>query len=577
MRTFGLLLFICPVPLLRVERIAMLFVCTLALFLLSAAVGATPDGPVVNTSSGSYIGASDTTNAVDTFFGIRFAFPPARFTPATPIVNPPNVLQTALAFGADCPQFPGTSILAIAGMPAGPPLRGVNQSEDCLFLNVWRPKGTSAGDKLPILIYIHGGGFFAGAGSEWNGTSLVQRSVATGKPIIFVTFNYRLGALGFLGSAQVPPDFLNVGLQDQRTALRFVQDNAESFGGDGSRITISGESAGAASVHMHYLYPDSQRTFRAGISSSGTALGINTPACEWNDRPGGTYDLLGDVTGCGTGAGSFECLQNLPFETFWPQALTTYEVPGGGLPPWSACKGPAGSLVDEYPVEKVLNGDFLDLPIITGTNRNEGNFAIGTSFLDLDPQPPIDIENALLSASIASQATNNKNVSKVTLDKLLELYAHPTDNLAGNSSLYNRAAQFTTDYELLGPDRLFLRSASVAQRGQDVWVYEFAQHPPGTPDFLGAFHTADLYYLDIGFAPVQSRTLQSQMQDWYISFTNDLNPGAYWPKYASESGPGTVMRLVDGDGGGSISDTLRLAQTEFLNRVDVMREFGRFG
>jgi hypothetical protein len=65
---------------------------------------------------------------------------------------------------------------------------------------------------------------------------------------------------------------------------------------------------------MHYLYPDSRRTFRAGISSSGTSLVLNTPPCEWADRPGGRYNVLGNVTGCGTGAGSFECLQNLPFD-----------------------------------------------------------------------------------------------------------------------------------------------------------------------------------------------------------------------------------------------------------------------
>ena len=122
--------------LLRIEEMKMLFGYALALSWLLAAVGATPNGPIVNTTSGSYIGASDTTNAVDIFFGIRFASPPSRFILAAPIVNPPNVLQSALAFGADCPQFPGTSILPVAGVPAGPPLRGPNQSEDCLFLNV---------------------------------------------------------------------------------------------------------------------------------------------------------------------------------------------------------------------------------------------------------------------------------------------------------------------------------------------------------------------------------------------------------------------------------------------------------
>ncbi|KAJ7225054.1 alpha/beta-hydrolase [Mycena haematopus] len=554
----------------------------LALSSFSTAVGTT--GPVVNTSSGSYVGVSDTANKVDIFQGIRFASPPVRFTPAAPISNPPSGLQTAVAFGADCPQLP--TLLGTAGVPAGPPLRGANQSEDCLFANVWRPEGTSAGDKLPILVYIYnllimlkGGGYFAGAGSEWNGTSLVRRSVATGKPIIFITFNYRIGVLGFLGSAQVPPYALNVGLQDQRDALRFIQDNAESFGGDGSRITIFGESAdlddfeGGSSIHMHYLYPDSRSTFRAGISSSGTSLVLNTPACEWNDRPGGTYNLLGNITGCGTGAGSFLCLQNLPFDTFWPLALTTYQPPGGGLPPWSTCKGPHGSLIDEYPVKKVINGDFLDLPIITGTNLNEGNFIIGTTFIDMTPQPPIELENSLLSAFIQGMATNYKNVSQHTIDKLLDLYSHPTDNLS-NSTLFNRAAQFETDYAMLAPQRLFLKAASAKRRSQDVWAYSFQQPLPGVPAFFGAFHTSDLYYLDMGFPPVPSKTLQLQMQDFYISFVNDLSPGTFWPKYSEESA--TVMRLLDADVG-PIADTLRRTQTDFLDQVDVMEEFGRFG
>ncbi|KAJ7855588.1 hypothetical protein B0H14DRAFT_2353145, partial [Mycena olivaceomarginata] len=80
-----------------------------------------------------------------------------------------------------------------------------------------------------------------------------------------------------------------------------IQDNVHVFGGDGSRITISGESAGMLNVHMHYLYPDSRQTFDAGISSSGTSLAINTPTCEWHNRPGGAYDILGNVMGCGTG------------------------------------------------------------------------------------------------------------------------------------------------------------------------------------------------------------------------------------------------------------------------------------
>ncbi|KAJ6468620.1 Alpha/Beta hydrolase protein, partial [Mycena vitilis] len=89
-----------------------------------------------------------------------------------------------------------------------------------------------------------GGGYFSGSGSEWNGTSLVCQSVATNKPFIYINFNYRTEVFGFIGSARAPSAALNVGLQDQRNALRWIQDSAAAFGGDGSRITITGESAG---------------------------------------------------------------------------------------------------------------------------------------------------------------------------------------------------------------------------------------------------------------------------------------------------------------------------------------------
>jgi hypothetical protein len=219
---------------------------------------------------------------------------------------------------------------------------------------------------------------------------------------------------------------------------------------------------------------------------------------------------------------------------------------------------------------------------------------IGTSLLELTPQPPIDFENTILSGFIAAQATNFKNVSQATLSKLLDLYAHPTDDLS-NSTLFDRATQFETDYSFLGPQRLFLKTASAEERKQDVWAYSFQQHLPGSPDFFGgeeppskfspfvsgvdfllrtAFHTSDLYYLDMGFPIGPAQKLKSQIQDIYISFVNDLSPGIFWPKYAEESK--IVMRLQDGSLS-PIVDTVRRNLTDFLNQVDVMEEFGRFG
>ncbi|KAJ7586207.1 Alpha/Beta hydrolase protein [Mycena floridula] len=195
--------------------------------------------PRIQTSSGVYIGATDTVSQIDSFKGLRYAESPSRFSPAQYPTDKLETEQSAVDFGDDCPQFP---TIPFNFVDIGPPLKGANQSEDCLYLNVslttsfqgyethtflpwiWRPSATSTEDSLPILVYIH-----------------------------------RIGSLGFLGSVQLPIESLNLGQQDQRLALRWIQDNARSFGGDPERVTIWGESAGAASVHLHYLYPDSKK------------------------------------------------------------------------------------------------------------------------------------------------------------------------------------------------------------------------------------------------------------------------------------------------------------------------------
>ncbi|KAJ7131823.1 Alpha/Beta hydrolase protein [Mycena crocata] len=329
----------------------------------------------------------------------------------------------------------------------------------CIFTYVALPNAIRPGWRLRL-----------GGGSEWNGTSLVRRSVATNKPFIYISVSYRLGVLGFLSSAQVPASALNVGLLDQRAALRWIQDNAQAFGGDPSRVTISGESAGAGSVHMHYIYPDTKPTFRAGISSSGTSLVVNMHTLPWvTPRAVAPAHLV-------------EVLTFQHSQTFWPLAVATYAL---GYPLWSPCKGPQGSLIEDYPVGKVIAGDFLKLPIIIGTNENEGGF-----------------------------------------------------------TLYDRAVQFQTDYLFVAPQRVFLKSASAKERKQNVWAYSFQQHLPGALAFLGVFHSTDLYYLDMCFGQVPTSNLRLQVQDIYISFANDANPGIDWPQYDEEAK--MVMPLADG-------------------------------
>ncbi|KAK7042739.1 Alpha/beta-hydrolase [Favolaschia claudopus] len=549
-----------------------------AVFLAISLVSASD--PIIKTSSGTFVGLHDADKGTDVFKGIRYANPPKRFARATPITKAPQGQQMAVEFGDDCAQAPP---LVVANAPFGPPNQGKNASEDCHFLNIWRPSDSAQtkGKKLPVLVYIHGGGLSTGSGSEWDGTSIIRRSVANNEPIIFVSINYRLGFLGFIGGKNVPALSSNLGYADQRLALRWVQNNAAAFGGDASKITISGESVGATSVHTHLFYPDSQRTFRAAIASSGTTL-FATPDCTFHDKPGATYDLLGNFTGCGTGAGSFQCLQDMPFDKFWPLANPIYDVPGLGIS--YPCKGPNGSLIDEYPINKVLRGDFLNVPVLSGTVRNEGNLIINTTLLTLNPQPatPAD-EDVVLSGVLISQAVNNHTPSASTLANITELYANDRipDHLAANSSLYNRAAQIITDYSFVAVQRLFLDSAlGVTGKGKivnrNLWGWQFDQRPTNLPGeaFLGACHASDLYYLDIGFPTVPNSTLTQIFQDYFIAFTNHLDPGASWPRYTLEKKE--VVRFLEGNVSVVTDDRLR-EQTDYLNQIEVLREFGRFG
>ena len=141
-------------------------------------------------------------------------------------------------------------------------------SEDCLFLNIWKPKDAKEGDKLPILFYIHGGGFTGGCAHEKH----FDDPIWAKKGIIAVSIHYRLGPLGFLCLPELKDEAGrtgNYGLYDQLCALRWVRDNIAAFGGDPDAITIMGQSAGAMSVQQHCLSPITKGLFRGAVLSSG--------------------------------------------------------------------------------------------------------------------------------------------------------------------------------------------------------------------------------------------------------------------------------------------------------------------
>jgi para-nitrobenzyl esterase len=207
---------------------------------------------VVRLHSGPVSGKAE--DGIRVFLGIPYAAPPVgklRWKPPAEVASWTEVRKT-VEFGPSCPQ-PNEKA-------------GSVYSEDCLYLNVWSP-ASKPGEKLPVMVWIHGGAFNFGSTSlaEYNGKNLAEKGV------VVVTLNYRLGPLGFLAhpllSGESPNGVSgNYGLLDQIAALKWVQKNIAAFGGDPGRVTIFGQSAGSRSVSLHMISPLSVGLFHRAIA-----------------------------------------------------------------------------------------------------------------------------------------------------------------------------------------------------------------------------------------------------------------------------------------------------------------------
>lgn len=228
------------------------------LVLLASTAWSAPDvkrvtGPSVDIQHGTVIGNAFL--GADTFKGIPFAKPPVgdlRLRAPQPITDSFGTFD-ATKSPKSCPQFSkevntGNIPQDLVGLTLNNPAfqKITNAGEDCLTINVVRPSTATAGSKLPVLFWIYGGGFSSGSAPIYPGSSLVLRSIKLAQPIIYVSVNYRLGGFGFLAGDELADEQnTNLGLRDQRLGMQWVQENIEAFGGDPSKVTIWGESAGA--------------------------------------------------------------------------------------------------------------------------------------------------------------------------------------------------------------------------------------------------------------------------------------------------------------------------------------------
>lgn len=230
--------------------------------------GSTSD-VLVSTTHGTLRGTTD--GSVARFLGVPFAAAPVgdlRFRPPAPFPAWDGA-RDAVETGPVCPQNPSLMDALFGG-------EAEQWDEDCLFLNVWTPSALpDPATPLPVMVWIHGGGFEMGSGSSplYNGTHFAASGV------VLVTLNYRLGALGFLELGGVDPAYTgsgNVGLLDQIAALEWVRDNIANFGGDPSNVTVFGQSAGAMSVSLLLSMPRARGLFQKAIAQSGAAEAART-------------------------------------------------------------------------------------------------------------------------------------------------------------------------------------------------------------------------------------------------------------------------------------------------------------
>ncbi|KAI1306169.1 carboxylesterase [Xylaria venustula] len=372
------------------------------LIVLSVA-GATP-APVVDLGYAKYQGFYNSTLDQNIFNGIRYAAPPVgelRWQMPQAPGRSRNEVISALDYAPQCPQSPSSP----SALPAAP-----SGDEDCLFLNVIAPANQK---RLPVLVWIHGGGY----GSGNNRMDLTQQIHTNGNSYIGVSIAYRLGAFGFLSSTEVRQSGLvNAGIHDQRFGLQWVKKNIHHFGGDPTRVTISGESAGGGSVMLQTMANGGREgdALFQGVIASSPYLPTQW---DFDDAwPTLSYQYFVEEAGCSDAEVKFECLQTA--DTVVLQNASAIVSTSVNYGQWAFIPVTDGTLIRNRPTEQLsIAKNVNGIRVLTGNNENEGP--------GFTPQN-ITSEEEFVSFVL----TNYPRLSEQNVSSILDLYGVP-ENVSG--------------------------------------------------------------------------------------------------------------------------------------------------
>ncbi len=465
----------------------------------------------IKIKNGELQGVVNPQTAITSFKGIPYALPPVgdlRWKEPQPAANWTGVLK------ADHFSHMPMQKHVFADMI----FRADTMSEDCLYLNVWTPAKTGK-EKLPVLVYFYGGGFVGGDGSEsrYDGESMAQ------KGIVAITISYRLGIFGFFCHPELTAESPhhaagNYGLLDQNAALKWVQENVSAFGGDPSKVTIAGESAGSFSVSAQVVSPLSKKLIAGAIGESGAVIKLETLAD--GEKSGNTFankigaKSLADLR-------AFSAKQLLDSASKWHQAVVV-----------------DGYFFNKQPYETLQNGEEARVPLLVGWNSTEVPYQF------------------LMGRDTLTQDNYSKKIKLLYADKadeVLKLYPGNTPD-----ELLKSATDLSSDrFIVYGTWKWADLQAKTS--GKPVYRYVFScPRPPmvgaatsNPPKLVGAAHASEIEFAmgNLSSNKVYAWTadnykVSATMENYFANFIKTGNPnGSGLPKWEANTKDSTVKYI----------------------------------